>query len=176
MQKLFKSKILKLISISILVITLIISSAIAYTICHSWPQESGKIILPGLQAQVEVQRDQLGIPHIYAQNTHDLFMVQGYIHAQDRFWQMDFWRHIGSGRLAEMFGQSQLNTDKFLRTLGWARVAQTEIQQMDTETKNILQAYAHGINTYLANHQDSRLSLEYTVLKLLNPNYKPEPC
>ncbi len=47
---------------------------------------------------------------------------------------------------------------------------------MDTETKNILQAYAHGINTYLANHQDSRLSLEYTVLKLLNPNYKPEPC
>ncbi|EHC11082.1 penicillin acylase family protein [Fischerella thermalis] len=89
---------------------------------------------------------------------------------------MDFWRHIGSGRLAEMFGQSQLNTDKFLRTLGWARVAQTEIQQMDTETKNILQAYAHGINTYLANHQDSRLSLEYTVLKLLNPNYKPEPC
>lgn len=106
MQKLFKSKILKLISISILVITLIISSAIAYTICHSWPQESGKIILPGLQAQVEVQRDQLVIPHIYAQNTHDLFMVQGYIHAQDRFWQMDFWRHIGSGRLAEMFGQS----------------------------------------------------------------------
>ncbi|PLZ95872.1 penicillin acylase family protein [Fischerella thermalis CCMEE 5268] len=175
MQKLFKSKILKLISISILVITLIISSAIAYTICHSWPQESGKITLPGLQAQVEVQRDQLGIPHIYAQNTHDLFMAQGYIHAQDRFWQMDFWRHIGSGRLAEMFGQSQLNTDKFLRTLGWARVAQTEIQQMDTETKNILQAYADGINTYLANRQDSGLSLEYTVLKLLNPNYKPEP-
>lgn len=62
MQKLFKSKILKLISISILVITLIISSAIAYTIRHSWPQESGKIKLPGLQAQVEVQRDQLGIP------------------------------------------------------------------------------------------------------------------
>ncbi|WP_337884510.1 penicillin acylase family protein [Fischerella thermalis] len=175
MQKLFKSKILKLISISILVITLIISSAIAYTICHSWPQESGKITLPGLQAQVEVQRDQLGIPHIYAQNTHDLFMAQGYIHAQDRFWQMDVWRHIGSGRLAEMFGQSQLNTDKFLRTLGWARVAQTEIQQMDTETKNILQAYADGINTYLAHHQDSGLSLEYTVLKLLNPNYKPEP-
>ncbi|PLZ81565.1 penicillin acylase family protein [Fischerella muscicola CCMEE 5323] len=175
MQKLFKSKILKLISISILVVTLVISSAIAYTIRHSWPQESGKITLPGLQAQVEVQRDQLGIPHIYAQNTHDLFMAQGYIHAQDRFWQMDFWRHIGSGRLAEMFGQSQLNTDKFLRTLGWARVAQTEIQQMDTETRNILQAYADGINTYLADHQNSALSLEYAVLKLLNPNYKPEP-
>jgi penicillin amidase len=175
MQKLFKSKILKLISISILVVTLVISSAIAYTIRHSWPQESGKITLPGLQAQVEVQRDQSGIPHIYAQNTHDLFMAQGYIHAQDRFWQMDFWRHIGSGRLAEMFGQSQLNADKFLRTLGWARVAQTEIQQMDTETKNILQAYADGINTYLGNHQDSALSLEYAVLKLLNPNYKPEP-
>jgi penicillin amidase len=175
MQKLFKSKILKLISISIIVVTLVTSSAIAYTIRHSWPQESGKITLPGLQAHVEVQRDQLGIPHIYAQNTHDLFMAQGYIHAQDRFWQMDFWRHIGSGRLAEMFGQSQLNTDKFLRTLGWTRVAQTEIQQMDAETKNILQAYADGINTYLADHQNSALSLEYTVLKLLNPNYKPEP-
>ncbi|MCP6759332.1 MAG: penicillin acylase family protein [Fischerella sp. CENA71] len=175
MQKLFKSKILKLISISILVVILVMSSAIAYTIHHSWPQESGEIRLPGLQSQVEVRRDRSGIPHIYAQNTHDLFMAQGYIHAQDRFWQMDFWRHIGSGRLAEMFGQSQLNVDKFLRTLGWARVAQTEIQQMDAQTKNILQAYAAGINTYLGNHQDSSLSLEYAVLKLLNPKYKPEP-
>ncbi len=175
MQKLFKSKFFKFLSISLAIVTLVMSSAIAYTICHSWPQESGKITLPELQAQVEVRRDQWGIPHIYAQNTHDLFMTQGYIHAQDRFWQMDFWRHIGSGRLAEMFGQSQLSADKFLRTLGWARVAQKEIQQMDAETKSILQAYASGVNAYLANHQDSALSLEYAVLKLLNPNYKPEP-
>ncbi len=175
MHKLFKIQLFKIILLGILVITFVLTSAIAYTIHLSWPQESGTITLPGLQAQVEVRRDQWGVPHIYAQNTHDLFMAQGYIHAQDRFWQMDFWRHIGSGRLAEMFGKSQLDADKFLRTVGWARVAQTEIQQIDAQTKSIFQDYASGVNAYLANHQDSALSLEYTILKLLNPKYKPEP-
>lgn len=88
---------------------------------------------------------------------------------------MDFWRHIGSGRLAEMFGQSQLNTDKFLRTLGWARIAQKELEQLDAEMTASLQAYASGVNSYLASHRGSALSLEYAALKLLNPSYQPEP-
>ncbi len=102
-------------------------------------------------------------------------MAQGYIHAQDRFWQMDFWRHIGSGRLAEMFGSSQVETDRYLRTMGWARVAQQEIQQMDAQMKANLQAYADGVNAYLAQRQGSAFSLEYAVLQFLNPGYKPEP-
>jgi penicillin amidase len=85
----------------------------------SFPQIDGEIKLTGLDGAVDVYRDKMGIPHIYAATQHDLFFAQGYVHAQDRFWQMDTWRHIGAGRVAEMFS-SQVDTDKFLRTLGWA--------------------------------------------------------
>lgn len=68
---------------------------------QSFPQTNGEISLPGLDAPVDILRDTMGVPHIYASSLHDLFVAQGYVHAQDRFWQMDFWRHIGSGRLAE---------------------------------------------------------------------------
>jgi len=168
-------KALKIVVVVMLVLGLLLVSFLGYTIRRSFPVENGAIAISGIQAEVTVQRDQWGIPHIYAANSHDLFMAQGYIHAQDRFWQMDFWRHIGSGRLAEMFGASQLDTDKYLRTLGWARVAQQEIQSMDAEMKANLQAYADGVNAYLKSHQSSALSLEYGVLKLLNPRYQVEP-
>ena len=80
---------------------------------RSFPQTDGELQLAGLDGPVDIYRDELGIPHIYASTTHDLFFAQGYVHAQDRFWQMDFWRHIGSGRLSEMFGKSQVETDSF---------------------------------------------------------------
>ncbi|GET41105.1 putative penicillin amidase [Microseira wollei NIES-4236] len=158
-----------------LALTAITGGFAIYTVRRSWPQETGTIKLSGLKDKVEVFRDKWGVPHIYASNQHDLFMAQGYIHAQDRFWQMDFWRHIGSGRLAEMAGYSQVDTDKFLRTLGWARVAQQEFAKSDPNTKAILQAYADGVNAYLRDRQGDSISLEYTVLKQLNPNYQPKP-
>lgn len=168
------SKVFKVIVILTLALTSLILGVSAYSILNSWSQVTGTIQLPCLKDQVEVMPDQWGVPHIYASNQHDLFAAQGYIHAQDRFWQMDFWRHTGSGRLSEMFGKSQVDTDKFLRTLGWARVAQQELLQSDSDTISILQAYADGVNAYLSNHHGSALSLEYAVLKLLNPSYQPE--
>jgi penicillin amidase len=174
MGKIFRRKILKILSITILSIAFLTAAFSLWTVRRSFAQETGTIQIPGLQAPVEIVRDKWGVPHIYAQNQHDLFMAQGYTHAQDRFWQMDFWRHIGSGRLAQMFGESQLDADKFLRTVGWARVAKQEFEQLDATTKEILQDYASGVNAYLSNHQDTALSLEYGVLKMLNPNYKPE--
>ncbi|MBI3361313.1 MAG: penicillin acylase family protein, partial [Chloroflexi bacterium] len=88
-----------------------------------FPQINGTISLLGLKSNVEVYRDSYGVPHIYADSTHDLFFAQGYVHAQDRFWQMEFWRRIGAGRLSEVLGDGTLDTDRFLRMLGWARVA-----------------------------------------------------
>ncbi len=161
--------------IFLLVLGLLLMGLGTHIVRQSFPQESGTIQLPGLKAEVSVQRDKWGVPHIYAANSHDLFMAQGYIHAQDRFWQMDFWRHIGSGRLSEMFGSSQVETDKYLRTMGWARVAQQEIPLINAQMKAYLEAYADGVNAYLAKHQGSTLSLEYAVLKFLNPGYQPEP-
>ncbi|BCL36141.1 penicillin amidase [Nostoc sp. MS1] len=158
-----------------MVLSIVFVEILSYTIRHSFPLEDGAIAIPAIKSEVTIKRDQWGIPHIYASNSHDLFMAQGYIHAQDRFWQMDFWRHIGSGRLAEIFGASQVETDKYLRTMGWVRVAQQEIEQMDEQMKANFQAYADGVNAYLQKHQGSALSLEYALLRLLNPSYQPEP-
>src|SRR4030066_1158826 len=88
---------------------------------------------------------------------------------------MDFWRHIGSGRLSEMFGDSQLESDAFIRTMGWSRLAEAEYAQADPEMKAILEAYAEGVNAYLAQRKGAALSLEYAILGLLNASYEPEP-
>jgi penicillin G amidase len=144
---------------------------------RSFPQVNGEIHLTGLEQPVEVYRDTMGIPHIYATTTHDLFFAQGYVHAQDRFWQMDFWRHIGSAQLSEMFGESEVDTDTFLRALGWRQIAEEEWNDISDDSKFILSAYADGVNAYLADHHGSQLSLEYAILGLpiLAPSYQPEP-
>ncbi|HEY9837646.1 MAG TPA: penicillin acylase family protein, partial [Vampirovibrionales bacterium] len=157
------------------ILTVTVTSLTFYWVTDSWPQQSGLILLPQLSDRVEVRRDTYGIPHIYASNSHDLFLAQGYIHAQDRFWQMDFWRHLGAGRLSELFGESQLKTDQFLRTLGWARIATQEVQTLSDEFLAPLMAYTEGVNAYLKEHQGTDLSLEYGVLKGMNPGYQPEP-
>ena len=141
----------------------------------SFPQIDGEIPLEGLNAPVDIYRDDMGIPHIYASSQHDLFFAQGYVHAQDRFWQMDFWRHIGSGSLSEMFGSSQLETDMFLRTLGWRQTAEQEYEELHPTSKVILESYVAGVNAYLADHDTTALSLEYAILGLLSPDYKIEP-
>ncbi len=164
-----------LILVSLILIFVIVLAGFGYySVRRSFPEIEGEIQRAGLNRPVEIYRDAFGIPHIYATNYHDLFFAQGYVHAQDRFWQMDFWRHIGSGRLSEMFGESQVETDRFLRTLGWARVVEEELATLDAETSVILEDYAAGVNAYLDDHQDSELSLEYAILKLLNPDYQPD--
>lgn len=142
---------------------------------ESFPQIDGEIKVEGLQGRVDVYRDSMGIPHIYAATSHDLFFAQGYVHAQDRFWQMDVWRHTGSGELSSMFGAGQIPTDTFLRTLGWRKTAEAEWQALSPESKFILQAYTDGVNAYLKDHSDTALSLEYAVLGLLSPDYTLEP-
>ena len=133
-------KLLKRILLGLLVLIVVLALAAGgfalYTVRRSFPQTSGNLALPGLQAQVQVIRDKQGIPHIYAASSHDLFLAQGYVHAQDRFYQMDFWRHETAGRLSEMFGAGTVNTDKFLRTLGWHRIAEQEYAAADPDTKD----------------------------------------
>ncbi|MBL8064153.1 MAG: penicillin acylase family protein [Anaerolineales bacterium] len=177
-------KILGRILIGILIVAVVVVSAglfyfkgyLPNTVAkESFPQIDGEIQVAGLDAPVDVYRDQMGIPHIYATTTHDIFFAQGYIHAQDRFWQMDTWRHIGSGELSEMFGAGQLETDTFLRTLGWRKTAEAEWEGLGPESRQLLEAYTEGVNAYLKDHSDTALSLEYAVLGLLSPDYVIEP-
>ncbi len=142
----------------------------------SFPQIDGEVKVPGLDGKVDIYRDKMGIPHIYASTSHDLFFAQGYTHAQDRFWQMDFWRHVGSGRLSEMFGSGQVDTDSFLRTLGWRQVAEKEYEMLGPESKALLDSYTAGVNAYIQERGPVELSLEYLILTgVLNPSYKIEP-
>lgn len=148
---------------------------LTWTIQRSFPQTSGEVTLEGLHKSVTVQRDDRGIPTITASSTDDLFFAQGFTHAQDRFFEMDFRRHVTSGRVAEMFGESQVATDKFLRTLGWHKVAEQEVEALDDTTRGYYEAYAAGVNAYLASRSGAELSLEYAVLGLQNVDYEPEP-
>jgi penicillin G amidase len=139
----------------------------------SFPQTSGRLMVPGLKSQVEVLRDSYGVPHIYADNPEDLFQAQGYVHAQERFFEMDFRRHLAAGRLSELFGISQLETDAYIRTLGWRRVAEQELRLLAPSTRRYLDAYAAGVNAYLAGRSASDLSLEYSLLRLQGLRYSP---
>lgn len=158
-------------------ILLSIVGAIALPVLQrrSYPQVDGEISLPGLDGKVDVYRDDFGVPHIYATTEHDLFMVQGYVQAQERFWQMDFWRHQAVGRLSELLGSSTVEIDMYLQTLGWERVAREEWQLLDSASKNILLAFTDGVNAYLESHSGSQISFEYTFLPLINPDYSPAP-
>ncbi|MER6316764.1 penicillin acylase family protein [Streptomyces sp. NPDC001581] len=140
----------------------------------SFPQTTGSLKVPGLTGTVDVKRDAHGIPQLYADNDDDLFRAQGFVHAQDRFWEMDVRRHMTSGRLSEMFGSGQVETDAFLRTLGWRQVAQAEYDnKLSPETKKYLQAYADGVNAYLKGKSGKDLSVEHAALKL-SDDYQPE--
>jgi penicillin amidase len=141
---------------------------------QQFPTTSGTLAAPGLQQPVEVYRDSWGIPHLYAANEHDLFFAQGFIHAQDRFWQMEFWRRIGAGRLSEILGPSALEDDRFIRTLGWHRVAAQELEALSGEDRDALQAYADGVNTYVSANR-GKLGLEFVLLGLTGVSFEPEP-
>ncbi|MCX7681027.1 MAG: penicillin acylase family protein [Anaerolineae bacterium] len=170
-------KLLLVILLLIAVLVMIVALTVGYgvfTVRRPWPKINGRLRVKGLQSEVTVIRDQWGIPHIYASNTHDLFFAQGYVHAQDRFWQMEFWRRIGSGRLAEILGESALEDDRFIRTLGWHRTAARELELLDGEAKEILEAYAEGVNAYLSTHK-GRLGLEFTILGWNGVRFEPEP-
>lgn len=166
---------LKRIGLGLLILVVAIGIFGAWTVRRSFPRVSGEIEIEGLQAPVDVIRDDWGVSHIYAGNAHDLFFAQGYTHAQERFWQMDVWRHIGSARLSEMFGESQLDTDRFLRSLGFADLARQELEALDPEQADILQWYSDGVNAYLAERDGAALSLEYALLPLQNSGYVVEP-
>ncbi len=122
-----------------------------------------------------MKRDSYGIPQIYASSDADLFMAQGYVQAQDRFYEMDVrLRHDLRPKLSEMFGKGQVKDDEFLRTLGWDRVAQKEYDTtLSASTKKYLQAYAKGVNAYLKGKDGKDISLEYAALGFEN-DYKPQ--
>ena len=131
----------------------------------------------GLTAPVHVYRDDHGIAHIYAENADDLFFAQGYVHAQDRMWQMEFWRHIAQGRVSEIVGEPGLENDKFIRTSGWNRIAAANTayyEQELPEAMAALTAYSAGVNAYLVENKDD-IAISQRILGLVGEPWELEP-
>ena len=161
--------------VATLAVVLVAVLAVVVLARQPLPQTSGELELPGLAAPVTVVRDEHGIPQLYGDSVADLMRAQGFVHAQERFWEMDVRRHVTSGRLSELFGESTVETDAFIRTLGWRRVAEREVALLDPDTRDAFTAYADGVNAYLEQTSTRELAFEYTVLRATGLSYEPEP-
>ncbi len=138
----------------------------------SWlalPSYDGEEEVPGLDAPVEVVRDAHAVPHIHAGAARDGAFAMGYVHAQDRLWQMEMRRRIGQARLAEVVGERGIETDRFFRTLGLYRVAERNFEMLSEETQSVYEAYAAGVNAYLETRSEL-LPPEFILL-----GHEPEP-
>ena len=134
----------------------------------SLPQIDGEIEVAGLQAPVVIVRDRWAIPHIEATSVLDASFALGFVHAQDRLWQMEFQRRLGAGRLAEILGVRALPSDRFMRTLGFYRQAEASLAHLEPETVAWLQAYADGVNAFLQS-RTGVLPPEFLILRHTDP-------
>ncbi|MDP1952230.1 MAG: penicillin acylase family protein, partial [Betaproteobacteria bacterium] len=135
----------------VLVLVITLAGAAGYAwLRQSLPQLEGTVALSGLKAPVEIVRDRHGVPHIHAGSIADAYFALGFVHAQDRLWQMEMNRRVASGRLSEALGAATLDTDKFLRTLGVRRVAGATLQALSAKARGELDAYTAGVNAFLA--------------------------
>src|SRR2546421_1269314 len=123
---------------------------------------AGTVALPGLQKPVEILRDRWGVPHIYAQTVDDLFFAQGYITAKDRLFQIDLWRRIGTGKLAEVLGPSAIDRDRLARQVRWRGSLEREWSSYGPDTKRIATAFTSGINAYISS-LNGRRTTEFQI-------------
>lgn len=155
-------------TVAVVLVLALVATTVAMVVVsrRPLPEVSGELTLPGLEGEVTVTRDPRGVPTITATTSGDLFRAQGYVTAQDRFFEMDYRRHVTAGRLSELVGENEdaLAADKVIRTFGWRHVAEQEWDVVDQSTRDALQAYADGVNAYLATRDASQIAVEYTVL------------
>jgi penicillin G amidase len=168
-------KVLKKILLSFLFIILIVIAGIYFYLLSTKPKYSGELKLKGLKESVDVYFDKWGIPHIYAKNEEDAYYALGYVHAQDRLFQMEILRRVGSGRLAEILGKDVTKIDAFFRTLGIAESAKKSAALYLGENKEPYQkdafAYLAGVNRFI---ETGKTPVEFTILRIPKENFKPE--
>jgi penicillin amidase len=173
-------RLLALLLVVVLVVVIAAGGVIAWVGARALPQTSGTLHVPGLTAPVTVYRDAAGIAQIVADSPDDLFLAQGFVHASERMWQMEVFRRIGSGRLSELFGKSQLDTDRFIRTLGWRQAAERDLAAAPEDVRRALARYADGVNAWIA-QQRGRMPLAFVVAGIEAgapgglDGYTPEP-
>ena len=147
------TRLVRILLAIVVVFVAVLTGIVGSVTLRALPQTDGFLKIKGLEAPVTVLRDGAGIARIYADKPHDLFLAQGYVHAQERLWQMEVWRHISSGRLSELFGKSTIKEDRFIRTLGWREAAQRDLDALSPGARAVVDAYAEGVNAYIEAHR-----------------------
>jgi penicillin G amidase len=165
-------RVLGRILLTLLVLVAIVVAGGYLWLRSSLPQTDGMIAVRGVNAAVTIARDAHGIPTIKAESDADAAFGLGYVEAQDRLFQMDLMRHAGAGRLSEWFGRAALDTDKSMRTLGLYRAAEAQYPLLSPELRAVFDAYAAGVNAYLATRHGA-LPPEYQVLQIPAEPWKP---
>lgn len=136
---------------------------------RSFYPTSGKVAVTGLKQQARVYFDDYGVPHIMAQNEEDAYFIMGYLHAQDRLFQMDLSRRVAEGRLSEIFGPRALDFDKLFRTIGIGRFCYSWYNNISPKSKQLLETYTKGVNKFIDTYYQNP-PVEFDAL-----NYRPEP-
>lgn len=154
--------------IGLVLLVVVLAAGARWYVGRAEANPSRGAVLPGLGADVEVWRDSLGVPHVWAKDEADLFRAVGYVHAQDRLWQMELFRRVADGRMAEVLGARLVDTDKFLRTLGMGRAAAETERTLDPGSRRLMQAYADGVNQWI-DHHPGPLPPEFLALR-----FRPE--
>ena len=124
---------------------------------------------------VHIYRNKFSIPHIVSHNEQDAFIAMGYVHAQDRLWQMDIARRAGRGRLAEIFGEQALQSDRFMRVMNLVDIAGNLLKNSSKTTKQILESYSKGVNLFLEMNPD-KVPFEFGALSYTPESWTPEDC
>ena len=163
---------LAIIALALAGIVLLCAAAGYAWLRQSLPVIDGELRAQGLQAPVRIVRDKEGVPHIFATSTRDGWFAMGYVHAQDRLWQMEFQRRVGQGRLSEFLGEKAFETDLLFRTLDIAGTARRILAKLDPDTRANLDAYAAGVNAELASGRT--LPVEFQAFRMHPEAWKPE--
>ncbi len=173
-------RVVRLIVLTLLLLVVVIgvggAALVVYVTRAPLPTHLGVIDVPGLRAEVEVLRDDWGVPHVYGSNLNDIFFAQGFVQAQDRWWQMEFSRAVGSGRIQQLIGRNDaaFGQDVFIRTVGWRRLAEQDYLHIAPDVQTLLQAFADGVNAYISSRAPHELALEYTLLGVTGVSFEIE--
>jgi penicillin amidase len=157
----------------LVLLLVIVAGAAGLYVWRSFPQLDGELRAPGLAAAVHVRRDASDVTHIEAKSVADAYFALGYVHAQERSWQLEFNRRVMHGELSEVFGPATADTDRLLRRLGIMRAARVQYDNLPQDAKDLLVAYANGINTF---HRESSQALppEFHILRVKPGEWTPQ--
>lgn len=152
----------RIILLVLVVVTALTALAVYWTMYRSVPSYNESLRISGIADEIVIHRDEFAIPHISAQSETDLYFAAGYVHAQDRMWQMTLYQLMAEGRFAEFFGAELVETDRFLRTIGFYRMAHQLFEALSEEEKDLLVAYSNGVNFWISkNHRN--LPIEFAL-------------